>query len=858
MEPRLLLSAAPVKVKAHHPAAAHAIKLPLKKQPASAHDFAIEEAGPFSSPNVTPLDGEVAPFTPVDIRNYYGINDINFGSVAGTGAGETIAIVDAYSQPAFVPSSNAGFDSSDLHIFDNEFDLPDPPSFVMLNENGGATLPTTYMSGWALETALDVEWSHAIAPQANILLVEASSSNFSDLLTAVNEARNYPGVVAVSMSWGDTEGDIEGSGGISGLLATESSYDAYFTTPSGHTPITFTAATGDSGAGGTVYPAFSPNVLSVGGTSIVPSDYSADYGSETVWNDQYGATGGGISLAEPQPGYQSIVTQSTTNRTVPDVAFDADPATGVWVLDTSQPPTPTNPNPGYFQVGGTSLGAPSWAGLIAIADQGRALIGLTSLNGATQTLPRIYQLSSSDFHDVTSGSNDGYSAEPGYDLTTGRGSPVANLLIPDLAGGATVTGQIFQDNNADGVHDGLDSGLGGKTVYLDLNNNGILDANDPTTTTNSSGFYTFTDQIGTAGASVDLASPAGFVATDPATFTTSYNSTTNVSIGFFPITYSDSNANDSYVLRISPSNSSQVQILVNNVVTYSAATTLVPSLSFSLSGTGESLAVDAGNGNPIPAGGVSDNGGALSVLGSAGNDSITFNAGSVTLNTKLINFSNTTSLSVDPRGGSDTLTINSGAVTLPPGTPNAGILVRQFASLTIAAGASLAVTSPVAHSDRTVLVAANLSVNSAGKLDLGGNDLIAQNGNYALINSLLTEGFNGAQWNGNGIASSAAHNDSTRLTALGVMLNTSSLGTAIYSTFDGVAVAKADVLIKYTYYGDANLSGSINGDDYAMIDNGYNEGLSGWQNGDFNYSGSINGTDYTLLDNAYNSVIPLL
>jgi hypothetical protein len=823
MEPRLLLSAASAK----------------------AHLFLIESAGPFASPTVDPLLGKNAPFTPNDIRNFYGVNGITFGSTAATGAGETIAIVDAYSQPNLLPTGSAGFNTSDLHVFDTEFGLPDPPSFIKLNENGGIILPTVYDSGWALETSLDVEWAHAMAPQANIVLIEANSNSFGDLFSGVSIARSYPGVVAVSMSWGDTEADI-------GSAAAEIANDSNFTTPTGHAPITFIASTGDAGASRTDYPSLSPNVLAVGGTSIVASDFSADYGSESVWNDQYGATGGNISTFEPKPGFQSTVTQSSTFRTVPDVSFNADPVSGVYVLDTTQTPA------GYYEVGGTSLGSPAWAGLIADADQGRALIGLPSLNGATQTLPRIYQLSANDFHDVTSGSNAGFSASAGYDLTTGRGTPITNLLIPDLVGGATVSGQIFQDNNADGIHDGLDAGLGNQVVYLDLNGNGIFDANDPTTTTNSAGFYTFTDQVGSPGASVKLASPAGLIATDPVTFTSSFNSTSTVNIGFFPTAYSDSTPNDSYVLRISPSTSSQIQILVNNVVTDSAPLTLLPSLSFTLSGAGESLAVDGINGNPIPTGGVSDSDGTLSVLGSAGNDSITFNAGSITFGTGLINYSNVSSLSVDPRGGSDTLAVNAGAVTIPAGTPNGGILLRQFASLSIAAGASLAITSPVVHTDRTVLVAANLSVNSAGQLNLGGNDLIAQNGNFALLTSLLASGFNGALWNGNGIASSAAQNDSSHMTALGIILNSTTLGTPIYTTFDGVAVTKTSVLIKYTYYGDANLDGAINGDDYTEIDNGFNEQLTGWSNGDFNYSGSINGTDYTLLDNAFNSAVPPL
>jgi hypothetical protein len=109
--------------------------------------------------------------------------------------------------------------------------------------------------------------------------------------------------------------------------------------------------------------------------------------------------------------------------------MDADPNSGVYVLDSY--------DGGWFQVGGTSLATPMWGGLIAIADQGRSLLGEASLNGATQTLPTLYQLPSSDFHDITTGSNGTYSAGTGYDLVTGLGTPIANLLVPALAGYGT-------------------------------------------------------------------------------------------------------------------------------------------------------------------------------------------------------------------------------------------------------------------------------------------------------------------------------------------------------------------------------------------------------------------------------------
>ncbi len=124
-------------------------------------------------------------------------------------------------------------------------------------------------------------------------------------------------------------------------------------------------------------------------------------------------------------------------RTIPDVAFDAAPNTGVAVYDSYNN---TNGSGPWEQVGGTSLSAPSWAGLIAIANQGRVAAGGTTLTGPTQTLPALYSLPSSDFNDITSGSNGGFSAQPGYDEVTGLGTPKANLLVPALAAYGTTTG----------------------------------------------------------------------------------------------------------------------------------------------------------------------------------------------------------------------------------------------------------------------------------------------------------------------------------------------------------------------------------------------------------------------------------
>jgi hypothetical protein len=306
--------------------------------------------------------------SPAELTSAYGLSGITFTSpsgstVKGDGSGETIALIEAYHDPSL---------AADMQTFDQAYNLPNA-KLTVINQAGAQT-----DTGWASEESLDVEWAHAIAPGANILVVEAKSQGLQDLLNAVNTARNTPGVVAVSMSWGFTE------------MPNEASYDSYFTTPAGHEGITFVAASGDSGT--VEYPSASPNVVAVGGTTLNLSS-SGSYQSETAW---YGS-GGGYSLYEAEPTYQSSV-QSTGRRSTPDVAFDADPVTGVNVYGPSS--DFFGQGSSWQVVGGTSLGAPAWAALIAIADQGRAVVGKGSLDGSTQTLPTVYSLPAGDFHAV--------------------------------------------------------------------------------------------------------------------------------------------------------------------------------------------------------------------------------------------------------------------------------------------------------------------------------------------------------------------------------------------------------------------------------------------------------------------------
>jgi hypothetical protein len=851
LEPRQLLSVAhPLHDRAHpkprpvtplHPA--HVSPIRHATKPAH-HSKPISKITPgVIISNVNPAtDPSVGPSYPADIAHFYGIDQISFNGITGDGAGQTIALIDAYDQPGLVDSTDPGFADSDLHQFDLLTGLPDPPSFVKIPQANQTALPTDFNSSWAFEEDLDVEWAHAIAPAANIVLVECASDADSDVFgQGLPAAQNYPGVTVVSMSFYAAPEST--------ALMDELTYDSAFGPTTTNPAITYLASAGDQGAAFSGYPAFSPNVIAVGGTTITSSDSSANYGSEAVWNDSRGATGGNASDYEAKPYYQNGIALLGDYRGTPDVSLEADPDTGVIVYDSTAQSDRT-----LYLAGGTSLGCPVWAGLVAIADQGRALAGLGALNGFTQTLPRLYGLPASDFHDITVGNNDGNAAGVGYDLASGLGTPVANTLVPDLAGAASVSGQVFRDLNGDGVFDGTDTPVAGATVYLDLNNTGSFAAGDPTTVTDSSGDYAFTDLAGGLTGTVRLQSPdAGDIATTgSASFSTSYNVSQSVSIGLFATAFSSSADDTSYSVSLD-STASDLQIFSNSVLVESGPVALASSLVFSLTGNGDSLIIDATNGNPIPSGGISFTGGTsgdlLSMLGTAsGNDSIAISAGSLNFNGSTVSFSNVNQLQLTPGSGIDSLNVSAGSVTIPASL--AGIAVRNFSTIAIAAGASLAFAT---STNRQLVEVTTLDI--AGTLDLGGNDMIVHTGDIAAITALVGSAYNNGTWTGPGITSSAAATDPTQLTALGIASNDLGGGNTLFNAnnlFDGVAPLATDLLIRYTFYGDANLDGVVDSTDYTLVDNGFLSALTGWFNGDFNYDSAINGSDYTLLDNAFN------
>jgi len=370
-------------------------------------------------------------YTPAQIRAAYGLpalpaagTSLTGATAVALGAGQTIYIVDANDNP------NA---ASDLNTFSTNFGLPTCAKLVLStatplplpaagsgceldiaysNAGGGfnAKAPA-YDAGWAPEIALDVQWAHAIAPLARIVLLESASANNTDLAGSVQLAnRMGPGVV--SMSFGSAEG--------SWVTAS----DSVFTTSG----MTYLASTGDSGAG-VSWPAVSPYVLAVGGTSL--SYPGSGKRSETAWS----GSGGGISAYESLPGYQSGVSiaggGTLRSRAVADVSFNADPNTGQYVAVT-----PPGGSTGWYIYGGTSISSPQWAGVLALANAARAANQQAALGDVhapiyaqIAAVPGNYAAA---LDDITSGADGGCAtckAAAGYDQATGWGTPnVASLL----------------------------------------------------------------------------------------------------------------------------------------------------------------------------------------------------------------------------------------------------------------------------------------------------------------------------------------------------------------------------------------------------------------------------------------------
>lgn len=425
-------------------------------------DNQLPTAGPYAcvGPDGTPLSNSFHCYTPAQIYAAYGVDALH--AEGTTGKGQTIVIVDSYGSPTV---------QQDLDQFSDTFGLP-RTTIKIIYPNGTPTFNNSVNGspvGWAFETSLDVQWAHAIAPDANIVLVAANPAEtegvqgFPSIFKGEQMAIDaYPGAV-LSQSFAVTEQSFNSAADVQ-----VARFDAiYQKAVQNH--VTVLGSSGDSGTAnvdkqGRIYPyptatwpASDPLVTSAGGTwlqygwtwnpsSVGDLSFQTTPGSRTeaVWNEPYigAATGGGRSVLFPTPDFQSGISQSVLNgaRGLPDLSWNAAVNGGVLVY-TSFP----GARLGWHIVGGTSAAAPQLAALVALTNQladasGKAHVGYLN--------PLLYKLSTSDFNDivpqtfnaVTLSDNGIYGSgiagmpvTPGYDLSTGIGSPKAYQLVHDLA-----------------------------------------------------------------------------------------------------------------------------------------------------------------------------------------------------------------------------------------------------------------------------------------------------------------------------------------------------------------------------------------------------------------------------------------
>lgn len=344
------------------------------------------------------IDGMSQPYVPSQLRVAYNVPE------DALGCGKTIAIIDAYGSPDIV---------KEVEQFNERYNLPDLDLQVLFPQGK----PEQVEPGWAIETALDVEWAHAMAPLAKIDLIVAKSNSAEDLFGAVQYAINR-GEKIISMSWGAEEFDEQ-------LML-----DSIFKVDG----IAFFASSGDSVS--TSYPAASPYVVAVGGTSLQLNYKGKLIAPEITWVD----SGGGVSQFEPKPSYQYVKTKATPqtdNRSIPDVALFADPLPGVSIYTTQLPEDDR-----WTSVGGTSVSAPCVAGIYASVDDGNCSQSIH------ERIYSLYKFNSKDkedypYFDVCVGSNTVFFALKGFDYVSGVGSLNAEVFIEKLSSNCSCKNQCY-------------------------------------------------------------------------------------------------------------------------------------------------------------------------------------------------------------------------------------------------------------------------------------------------------------------------------------------------------------------------------------------------------------------------------
>jgi subtilase family serine protease len=373
--------------------------------------------------------GEPGGYDPGELRAYLGLR--------GTGAGQTVAVTEAFDVQNPLPVSLVGEQddvTNSLAVYDSWYGLRPACSATVTTgcfsltftaPHGTSTSdPGDAFLNWRQEAVLDVELIHALAPRAAIVVVEARTDTKASLMTAIDYARSlHP--AAVSNSWGVNES--AGEPGMNGHCPATGPPCVFSSGDTGN----YATCLAENGPGASCggYPAANPGVLAVGGTTLDLAP-TGKVRSETAWT----GSGGGISGYEPFPGYQRNADRYPAGRGIPDVSFDADPNSGVAVYMSFLLPCSTGicDYEEWEEFGGTSVGAPAWSAILASAAQQRAAAGEPPLTTAAVHAAVYARTAGKPIADITTGVNGicgaQCSAGPGYDLVTGMGSPRPRIV----------------------------------------------------------------------------------------------------------------------------------------------------------------------------------------------------------------------------------------------------------------------------------------------------------------------------------------------------------------------------------------------------------------------------------------------
>ena len=522
-------------------------------------------------------------------------------------------------------------------------------------------------------------------------------------------------------------------------------------------------------------------------------------------------------------------------------------ASDQWVVDFTAPTADiidVTPDPRDGAVGSIQIVFSEPVTGFNLADLTLTRDGGANLLGATTTL------TSTDNKTWTLGNLAGVTNAPGTFLLTlkAAGSGIADgtglAMTADAteqwvyaqAGNGSISGIVFLDGNSNGVVDDVSTPyLSGWTVYLDADNDGTLDAGEANTTTDANGFYRFASL--TPGAyvvrhvlqsgHVSLSPNGGSYAVD----LVAGQNASNRNFGNFPTVFGNTAVlRDRYIVKRVGENIQITDSAALNSVPYTIPANLLPSLTFNTGTAADQLTIDLTGGDPFPAGGISFDGGdnssnTLIIIGGADAETIAIGPSAVTVGGRTIPIANLTDVNVDGGGGDDSLTVGAGTRSELLGTD------VNFGSISVGDGARL-----VRRGEGAVVRTTNLVMTPTAQLDLFGNDLRVVGGNVGDVERLVAAGRNGAtRWRGDGIQSTTAAQLPGGLTGLAVV------------------PVGSDVLVKYTYNGDANGDGRVNSDDYFRVDSGFLSQPANptYTQGDFNFDDRINSDDYFLIDSAF-------